>query len=155
MAKKTEALPTGYVRTLFGSGDDAGTVVVNAKGRELARYYDVTHPFPVTREALEYAFRGMAWVVVDVDGTEHTLTGIDAAAAAKYQHSVEAVRGSIRTDLLKGRPVSPELAQHRFDAAVTFGGKTRSGGRVVATEGELENLSKEEIIKLLKARGAV
>lgn len=149
-------LPKGFVWTLFGSGEDAGTVEIKAKGSTLATYRDVRHPFPITDEALAFAFRELSHTVTDVDGTEHTLEGITAAAAKYFQHACESVRGSIRTDLVKGRPVSDELAKQRFAQALSFGGKSGSGRtRTVAAVSELDGLSKEEIIALLKARGAV
>lgn len=152
---KQAKYPNGYVETLFGSGDDAGTVTVNAKGQTLGEFRNVTHPFPVTREALEFAFAGYSYTVTDTDGKEYTLHGIDAAAASKFQHASESVRGSIRTDLLKGHDVSEELAKHRFATFLTVGGRSSSGRRAVATLSEIGDLSKEEIIALLKARGAV
>lgn len=118
----------GYIETLFGSGDEAGLVVVKTDGREVFRVSDVTHPMPVTQDALEHAFNGYTFMVVDTDGNEHILCGMLAAAAAKYVHGIESVRSGIRQDCKKGAVPTAAAARKRFADFTQVGGSTRAGG---------------------------
>jgi hypothetical protein len=149
-------LPDGYVATLFGNGDDAGSVKVGGKGIATpVTFTGVEHPYPVTRKALEAAYKDLVHTVVDVDGEEHTLRGIDAAAAKFWTHALETVRGWARARLVKGLETTPEMVRREYAAFLTVGGQTRSGSKPVATEDEVSGLTKEELIAMLKARGAI
>lgn len=146
----------GYAKCLFGSGDDAGMVVVKDGGMVVAEIDDVLIQIPVTREAIEASCEKYTTEITDADGVVHRLSGMDAAVVSKYLHAMESLRGEIRTDAKKDRLQTDEYYRNRFWNFVSFGGGTRSGRKVEPVKADaLEGLSAAEIIAYMKKQGLV
>lgn len=124
--------PAGFVRSLFGSGKKAGIVSVKDKGKVVATLNDVIVHVPVTREALEEVFKAYKHKVVGTDGTVHVLTGIDAAACAKWGHAAESIRGEMRQDAKDGVLKTDDTYRGMFAAFRNIGGGARGGRRAPA-----------------------
>lgn len=142
-------LPKGFVMKLFGRETKthrAGDVVVKKGGKVVATLSGVKHPMPVTPEALAYAFERYSLSVVDVDGNEYTLNGVQAAAARFFIHSLETARGLLRNG------ATEREAKEAYASFTQVGGKSRSGRKAVALS-DLDGMSLEEIKALMVARG--
>lgn len=146
---RTDDLPDGYVLKLFGrdrKGSPAGRVVIKEKGAILHTMDNVVQPFPVTNDAVEHACAMYRLNVTDVNGNRHALRGMHAAAAAKFQHSLETARGY-------GRQGATEAEIRRaFRYYIQMGQQVSSTGAKLPRE-EAERMTKEELIAALARLG--
>jgi hypothetical protein len=154
--KDVPASRAGWITKLFGSDSDdgkrkAGEVIAKNKGDVVLVVKDVKHPFPVTAEAMEEAFKGYSLTVVGIDGTAHVLNGMLAAAGGKFLHALEAVRGKARSG-----KVTADLIRQEFADFYSVGGSDRSGSKAVMTDADLEGFTDIETLKaFLRTAGVV
>ena len=114
----------GFVKCLFGSGEDAGKYAVKAslfsddseKKLPAVLVFSVDDAeclYPATEKAIADSCAKYEYSFADVDGTEYEFKGVYAAALKAYSHAMESARGFIRTEA------------SRLYIALRKGGKTR------------------------------
>lgn len=152
---KTNA-PKGFVATSFRAKDGKIIVKDSVTKKDVTLNNPVLH-VPVTTEAIAAACKDYSFVVVDTDGKEHVLKGVEAAAVAKYWHGAESVIGLARgkntkKGIISGLPAAEVVA--RLAQLCKLGG-SQSGGSKTIAEDELDGMSAEEIKAFLRTRGFV
>lgn len=107
---------------------------------------------PVTQAAQKDA-TASATATFDGQDGEVELTGPAALVAMKYKDGYESRRSDLAKEAGKGKTITTEYAQGRFDAYRPYSG--RNGGPKVATE-EVDSITDvDELKALLRARGVV
>lgn len=110
-------ITNGRVSHEMGTGKEAGKKVFTVKyrpngedGPQVSRQYtNIRVNVPVSEEALAQAFSKYTFTVGGVK-----LTGVHAAAAAKFIHAVESVRGDVRKALESGLAADESTVRRMF-----------------------------------------
>lgn len=147
----------GYAWVYVGEKGDDGhyTLTIKDKGSVVMKLSDVTMQMPTTKAALKVACAEDTLEFTDIDGNEFKFSGVEASAAKKYIHASESCRGLGRRKDKSGKLVAtPADVRDAYANFTAIGaGERRGFQQKQVSEDETANLSKDELIALLKSKG--